>query len=350
MPPAFDRALVAEVEALARRFAASDNQAFLIWFLTTILDLTEDEAFEATSLEGANDKGIDGFYVDNDQGRVIVAQAKYSPTMDVNVRESHLSKLQSSLHWLSSPEALRRDGRHDLAQAADDYLTALREGYGVELWFVYTAPRNKNIEKNVDVFNRNPDNIESSRSIRHFAYEAMEAGWHEHQDQQLRRINDECIKIGDGKHFSSSGAFGNAIVVSMPGSELVRLYEKYGDILFDRNVRLFLGDRKGSVNAGIASTLRDEQRRDKFWAFNNGITMLCDGFEIEDEDDWLLVVRNFNIINGCQITVSLARSTVDLTDVYALARIISPPETIVDDIIKFNNSQNPIKMGHSFTA
>jgi hypothetical protein len=148
----------------------------------------------------------------------------------------------------------------------------------------------------------------------------MEAAWHEHQDQQLRRISDERIRIGDGKHFSSSGAFGNAIVVSMPGSELVRLYEKYGDILFDRNVRLFLGDRKGSVNAGIASTLRDEQRRDKFWAFNNGITMLCDGFEIEDEDNGLLVVRNFNIINGCQTTVSLARSTVDLTDVYVLAR------------------------------
>jgi hypothetical protein len=72
--------------------------------------------------------------------------------------------------------------------------------------------------------------------------------------------------------------------------------------------------------------------------------MLCDGFEIEDEDNGLLVVRNFNIINGCQTTVSLARSTVDLTDVYVLARIISPPETIVDDIIKFKNSQNPIKM------
>lgn len=299
MPAAFDKALVAEVGTFAQRFAVPHDQAFLIWFLTTILDLTEDEAFEATSLEGANDKGIDAFYVDNDQGRVIIAQGKYSPTMTVNIRESHLSKLQSSLNWLSAPESLRRDGRHDLAQAADDYLTALRDGYGVELWFVYTATRNRNIEKNVDVFNRNPDNIENSRSIRHFAYESLEAAWHERQDQQLRRISDERIKIGDGKHFSFSGAFGNAIVVSMPASELVRLYEKYGDILFDRNVRLFLGDRKGSVNAGIASTLRDEQNRDKFWAFNNGITMLCDSVEIDSKEPGTVVLQNFNIINGC---------------------------------------------------
>jgi hypothetical protein len=206
MPTAFDRALVTEVQGLARRFAASENQGFLIWFFTTFLDLTEDEAFEATSIDGANDKGIDAFYVDNDQGRVIIAQAKYNSTMTVNVRESHLSKLQSSINWLSSPEALRRDGRHDLAQAADDYLDALREGYGVELWFIYTAPRNANIEKSIEVFNRNPEHIEGFRSIRHFAYETLQATWHEQQDQRLRRISEEDLNLDNGKHFSFSGS------------------------------------------------------------------------------------------------------------------------------------------------
>lgn len=304
MAPTFDKALTTDVKALGQRFAVPESQAFLIWFLTNILDLTEDEAYEATSIEGANDKGIDGFYVDNDQGRVIIAQAKYSPSMDVNLREGHLSRLQSSIHWLSSPESLRRDGRHDLGQAAEDYMAALRDGYGTELWFIYTAARNKNIEKSIDVFNRNPDNIENSRSIRHFAYEAMEAAWHEIQDQQLRRIEQEQIRLGDGKYFSFDGEFGRAIVVSLPGSELVRLYAEYGDILFDRNVRLFLGDRKGSVNAGIASTLRDQDHRNKFWAFNNGITMLCSRFSINDDS---LLIENFNIINGCQTLFRLQR-------------------------------------------
>jgi hypothetical protein len=70
--------------------------------------------------------------------------------------------------------------------------------------------------------------------------------------------------------------------------------------------------------------------------------MLCDGFEIEGES--VLKIRNFNIINGCQTTVSLARSAVGLDEVSVLTRIINPPEDIVDDIIKYNNSQNPIKM------
>ena len=115
-PGPFRKALSADVQHLAERFAVSPSQAFLIWFMTTILDLTEDEALEATSIDGANDKGIDFFYVDNDQGRIIIAQAKYTSTMDVNVREAHLGRLQTSLQWLSSPGALRRDGRHDLAK------------------------------------------------------------------------------------------------------------------------------------------------------------------------------------------------------------------------------------------
>lgn len=43
-------------------------------------------------------------------------------------------------------------------------------------------------------------------------------------------------------------------------------------------------------------------------------------------------------------TVSLAKAGVELDDVHVLARIIDPPENIVDEIIRYNNSQNPIKM------
>lgn len=87
----------------------------------------------------------------------------------------------------------------------------------------------------------------------------------------MKRFNLATVRM-----FSFEGEFGNAIVTSIPATELARLYDKYENILFDCNVRLVLGSRKGSVNAGIFDTLLDDQQRAKFWAFNNGITMLCD--------------------------------------------------------------------------
>jgi AIPR protein len=106
-------------------------------------------------------------------------------------------------------------------------------------------------------------------------------------------------------------------------------------------VRLFLGTRKGSVNAGISDTLQDPQQRGNFWAYNNGITIICDAYQIENDK---IVMNNFSIINGCQTTVSLASTSSVLDQVDVLTRLINAPQEVVDDIIRFNNSQNPIKM------
>lgn len=137
------------------------------------------------------------------------------------------------------------------------------------------------------------------------------------------------------------GAFGKALVATVPASEIVGLYEKYEERLFDRNVRLFLGVRKGSVNAGIAETLGDVAQRGHFWAYNNGLTFICDDYDISGTT---ITLRNFSIVNGCQTAVSLAQKTKsDLANVSVLARFIAASAGIVDDIIRFTNSQNPIR-------
>jgi hypothetical protein len=79
---------------------------------------------------------------------------------------------------------------------------------------------------------------------------------------QSTRI-DECeIEVSD--YFTESGAYGEAVVTTLAGEELRKLYQAHGDQLFDRNVRLFLGARKGSVNAGIRDTLSSTTERKNF--------------------------------------------------------------------------------------
>jgi hypothetical protein len=51
--------------------------------------------------------------------------------------------------------------------------------------------------------------------------------------------------------FPQDGPYGTSLVATLPGTELARLYEDHGDRLFDRNVRLYLGERS-SVNARMA--------------------------------------------------------------------------------------------------
>ena len=145
----------------------------------------------------------------------------------------------------------------------------------------------------------------------------------------------------NGHH--EDGAFGKALVTSLGGNELRTLHDTHGDRLFDRNVRLFLGARKGGVNAGLRDTLASTAERKNFWAYNNGITFICDKYELDQDD--MLTLHNFSVVNGCQTTVSFTNSTVGAAkNARVLARFIAAPEKDIDSIIRFNNSQNPIRI------
>lgn len=144
-----------------------------------------------------------------------------------------------------------------------------------------------------------------------------------------------------GDTLTLNGKFGKAILATVQCSEIVDLYNQHHDRLFDRNVRLFLGARKGSVNAGMATTIKDPNDRGNFWAYNNGITIICDDVHLEKNKDISIV--NFSIVNGCQTTVSLADNEGDSPELMVLVRCIAASASIVDDVIRYTNSQNPIR-------
>jgi hypothetical protein len=334
----FSSALTRELNHYQTKYGLPPDKAFLLWFATSILELNEDDALEAISVEGANDKGIDLFYVDDDEGRIFIVQGKYSLSLSHSPKEKDVSTLESSLNWLSNPEALVREGKEELAQASRDYYEARKNGYGVELIFVYAGKKSENIEKKIEVYNQNSENIEKNRVFRHYHLDLLRSLWEENEGGR-QRIEKAKLKP-DGETLTLNGKFGKAILATVPCREIVELYNIHHDRLFDRNVRLYLGARKGSVNAGMANTIKDPNDRGNFWAYNNGITIICDDVCLEDGD---IVITNFSIVNGCQTTVSLAENEGDSPDLMVLIRCIAASASIVDDVIRFTNSQNPIR-------
>jgi len=334
----FKSALQCEVEHFQSKYGLPSDRAFLVWFAVNILEIGEDEAIEAISVEGANDKGIDLFFIDDDTGRVIIIQGKYSETFSHAPKERDISNLESSLNWLTNPEALEREHRSELAQASRDYLEAKKSGYGVELIYAYLGARSSNIDKKVEVYNQNEDNIEKNRVIRCYSIELLEDLWNEIEGGR-RRIDQAEIQIV-GSALTIRGKFGKAIVATVPCSEIVRLYNEHKDRLFDRNVRLFLGARKGSVNAGLANTIKSSSHRGNFWAYNNGITFICDQAQHQGNN---VTITNFSIVNGCQTTVSLAENDGTAPELMVLVRFVAASAEIVDEVIQYTNSQNPIR-------
>jgi hypothetical protein len=331
-----------EVATFAETYSLSKSKAFLAWFGRLAFDLSDDDAFDGVIVDSPNDKGIDLFWVDDYHERVIVAQGKYSQSGKSRPKVREVESLFSSLDWLASPETLQREGKTELAEAANEYLEATRQDYTVELWFVYCGPRNEAIDQRVRVFNANPDNQQKRRTCRHCDIGLLENLFEEYRGKG-RRIEVATVRI-DPKVVEVSGGFGRGLVATIPGKGLVSLYSQFGDSLFARNVRLFLGAKRGSVNAGIIETIEDSAERSNFWAYNNGVTMVCDKYEL-DESAGTLTLHNFSVVNGCQTTVALNKAEHSVTDeVNVLLRVISPPERAIDSIIRFTNSQNQIRV------
>ncbi|MGK9476725.1 AIPR family protein [Melioribacter sp. OK-6-Me] len=69
------------------------------------------------------------------------------------------------------------------------------------------------------------------------------------------------------------------------------------DLLYEKNVRKFLGSRR-KVNKGIAETLKTDP--EKFGLYNNGITIVVEDFKFLESDKYELV-EPF-VVNGCQTT------------------------------------------------
>lgn len=86
--------------------------------------------------------------------------------------------------------------------------------------------------------------------------------------------------------------------------EFLKKYKKQTgdmDILYEKNVRKFLGSRR-KVNRGIENTLLTKPER--FGLYNNGITIVVEHFEKSPNNIEFELVEPF-VVNGCQTTKTI---------------------------------------------
>lgn len=160
-----------------------------------------------------------------------------------------------------------------------------------------------------------------------------------------------------------------AYLCNLNGYDLAILNNKYTstemgkNILFGQNLRDSL-ENKSKTYFSMKQTIDNEP--EKFWFYNNGITIIAEGFtadalSLPKKESNLtkkidsVTLENFSIINGAQTTSSLGNYLKEaeinrdeekinnLKSVYVLTRIlvINKPE-LKDNISIYNNMQNPI--------
>ena len=322
-----------------------ESNAHLVWAVALYLEEPDVEALASEGItDGPNDKKIDFIYFDKDGKRLIFAQGYFATTAKNLAPANKASDLNTAAAWLVSGDISQVPNQ--LKSAFEDFREAIEEGEvdTIDLLFVHNLPESVNVTRELQTAAQHlrkalgePETLTvTSRELGSSIIEHLFAT----QESQIE-VKDE-IDFPVPVAFTELGPNWQASVASVPGLWLHKLYSTYSDRLFSANYRGFLGiTRRRRINTGIRQSA--ETKPKDFWVFNNGITLLTLGIK---EAKGAIRLTGISIINGAQTTGSIGSTDLtknDIKDVKVLCRVIQSSDAqTINDIVKFNNTQNEI--------
>lgn len=295
------------------------------------------------------DSGIDIFIEseDGDEYYYDVIQAKYSKLTEEEIRGCFLNMKESIKQYLKNPNNVQDNLKYVISET--NFNNSFKKNCTYYVYHNGTVNCGKNFKNNEKIIT-----IDEMEVI---------LGSLTKKDHVLKVPYAEFTSDMFNNYIIYENASDNALLCNIRGYDLAVLCNKYinssmgRNILFGQNLRDSLDEKKSKTYEAMIKTINDEPER--FWNYNNGITILCESLDAHREKNNgqvdLIEITNFSIINGAQTTNALGvylrnaliNHEVDkierLKKVYVLVRIMEVNnETLSGNISIYNNLQNPI--------
>jgi hypothetical protein len=287
---------------------AEKGNNFLQWVLTRVFEATEDDAADAI-IDGANDLGIDAYLpVDFSDNKIRLFQSKYGTSHSMEA----IAKFKEDVRRLLSKDVTKM--RPELA----NLVTKIQEkNLKVECCYVTNQP----VEYDDDMV----EVVDINRIVRTL--------WDRIKKPAAGKKSK--IKLEDKIRYK------NTVVGILKLRELTEFVIRNRDYVFESNIRQWM-QFKTNVNKGIRETLQNSP--DKFFYYNNGITIVVSDFETLEDNT--LMLHAPQIVNGAQTSNSIldhAKRTNNLDGSITVTIIKADDEHDQNNITKYRNSQNSVR-------
>ena len=316
-----------------------DSDAFAQWAICHVSSLTSREVYEDVYVGSKGDKSLDGFYIDHDARLVSLYQCKYQESAGNYGDRAALVDFVGVVNRLKDEKASREFKNPEIRRCARRYRETVSDRYRVAMHFIVYAnltPSVRDEAKHVLLSPRHDLEIWDFQRLEKLYYEGL--AYEEPISEPV------MIDLTNSTHADMKTVKADAIVVSIPATQLYDLRKKYGRRLFSEDIRYFLGETP--INRQIARTLELPSDRQFFWYYNNGISITCSDYDFKSEDQKVRIVGP-QVINGCQTAESVfnfgeLRGRHNLENFSILTKIIrTKDEKIGRSITARTNTQNP---------
>ncbi len=326
-----------QVDEIAIERSVQRNRAFPTWCLLFVHQLDSDEAFRRSDTlrgKGGGDGGLDGWYQSVDTKEFHLWQCKWTDEYDKDFGKEPATELRDALENLLDSEKAKDYGQK-FQSVSRHLLLSLEHGYKVVLdigiaglmnqqaktkldKMIKSFKSDKKLELNYEIWDLK--RFQQEYEDHHPSSETLENQTHGFKLQSTEIIymdsNDPTLPEG-----------WEVVVASLNGESLGCLAEDLGSKLFGLNVRFALGLNKRIKS--IWESLVDEVDSQYFWLYNNGLTILCDNFQVEKDESnkpIQIQITNPQVVNGCQTVTAFKKKIGSYSSKPSvLARIIKPP-------------------------
>ncbi|MFZ4084668.1 MAG: AIPR family protein [Vampirovibrionia bacterium] len=336
----------------------------------------EDDAID-NAIAGLHyrDCGIDAFWIDDEDSCINIAQFK-STNVPANKSPSanrawftDLKDIDERLK--NNTEYLRSLQNEKLMDISLDYQQYSKKEYSVQKYLIYFGTATPEL---IAAF---------EKDITFYGIHEIREKWNDYNamikptdpekcELEVDNINNSDLKNVLKHHLTNSYSTYIGIISAF---ELVKLRKEHSFLLFDRNIRYYLG-HKNTVNKGIIETACHDNEYKKFFAYNNGITITCSECKPKEVSaKTRLILKHPQIINGAQTVNSLyeahkqfiknqqldksfskegAESSAEkrFSDIKVLFRVIVSTKgddtLFATNLTRYNNSQNAVKVSDFF--
>lgn len=339
------------VDAVCKENDCISSIGFIRLMLQQIFGLDDSEIDESIT-DGAMDRGIDAiFEQENEDGENIlyVVQSKYFGNPDNSLEEDAINKACLAVSNYIFGEYPIESLNVKLKRRMILYRDRLSNGSvdQVALIFITNGQRvNHNLIVDLDRFKD-----QQIGQLKYEIYTEIDLA------QIFAPVSALPIKQIDLKIAKDVGGGDKAYiplpdidyiqgrVVKVDVCDLAKIVQENPNI-FHSNVRAYQSIRN-KVNEVIAATLSDEVLVREFIYLNNGITLLCDNFEIKPGNE-VVSIYSPAIINGCQTASTIAQVSLEgkifPNTAFVLMRVIkSKNDEVKRRIIISSNTQTVVK-------
>ncbi len=359
------------------------SNGFLFFILERIFDLQEDEAYSSITdtqfitrqtnyingQDHPHDKGIDAIVVDEENKVVHLLNFKYYKTGYDKVKNKffesgEIPKVKSILKDLFERH-IPTNANPPLKEKLKEIFLLQDKGirFKFKIHFIANIYEGFSLDEEVEFKNHldtdyKGDVVSDNISINHMVNKLI---------MKLEKL-DAKFKIS-GRNFFEKSQYGHrALIAEIYAKDLLRMILNDKELrnnieaddsdirdclinenIFEDNVRVYLKQRS-SINKNIKKTASDEDESNKFFFYNNGITITCDTFDYQGKLSPLINLFGLQVVNGSQTLHSLKEAFDELNDdsenfddISLLCRIYETKDTeFKSKIAEYTNNQNPV--------